>query len=140
MWKSTLQFILSSLGLDMKNFKQLRIWQKAYEISTACYQLVKTFDPLDRYGLGNQILRASVSIASNIAEGSSRDSQKDYLRFMGISLGSSFELETQLLIAHSSNTGDQHMVQKILPEVINVQKMIVGFQQSLKESLRGNQN
>ena len=80
----------------MKNFKQLRVWQKGLEIALASYELVQAFPKEERYGLSSQITRAAVSIPSNIAEGSSRGSEKDYNRFLEISLGSCFELETQL--------------------------------------------
>ena len=85
----------------MRNFKQLKIWQKGLAIAVHTLKLVETFPKEERYGLGLQITRAAVSIPSNIAEGSSRSSEKDYARFLEISLGSSYELETQLLIAEA---------------------------------------
>lgn len=83
----------------MKNFKELRIWQKGIEIAVKSYKATETFPEQEKFGITSQITRAGVSIPSNIAEGSSRKSVKDYARFIEISLGSSFELETQLLIA-----------------------------------------
>jgi four helix bundle protein len=62
----------------MKNFKELKIWQKGLEIATKSFQLVESFPREERFGLSNQITRAAVSIPSNIAEGSSRTSEKDY--------------------------------------------------------------
>lgn len=64
------------------------------------------FPKKEKYGISSQITKAAVSIPSNIAEGSSRTSERDYCRFIEISLGSSFELETQLLIADAVNYGD----------------------------------
>ncbi len=83
----------------MRNFKQLIVWQKGIELTTAVYAVVENFPREERYALRSQMTRAAVSIPSNIAEGSSRRSEADYRRFLEIALGSSFELETQLLIA-----------------------------------------
>ena len=89
----------------MRNFKELKIWQKGFEIAVDTYKLTETFPPTEKFSLAQQATRAAVSIPSNIAEGSSRFSEKDYKRFIEISLGSSFELETQLLIAKAVNFG-----------------------------------
>jgi four helix bundle protein len=90
----------------MRNFKQLKIWQKGFEIAVQSFKLTSSFPKEEKFGICSQITRAAVSIPSNVAEGSSRSSDKDYNRFLEISLGSSFELETQLLIAEASNYGD----------------------------------
>ena len=87
----------------MKNFKELKVWQKGVEIAVTSYKLVDTFPTSEKYSLSQQITRAAVSIPSNIAEGSSRRSEKEYARFLEISLGSCFELETQYLIAQKLN-------------------------------------
>ena len=78
-----------------------------------------------------QITKAAVSIPSNIAEGSSRSSEKDYNRFIEISLGSSFELETQLLIAGAVNYGDKELRNEILKDVDEEQKMLISFMNKL---------
>ena len=83
----------------MRDFRKYDVWKNAIEITTIVYQLTKSFPSEEKYGLANQIQRASVSIASNIAEGSSRSSEADFSRFLEISLGSAFEVETQILIA-----------------------------------------
>jgi len=111
----------------MRNFKELRIWKKGMDIAVNCFKLIETF-PLDqKFGLSRQITKSGVSIPSNIAEGSSRVSEKDYARFIEISLGSSFELETQLLIAQRVGFGSDELLNIILMEVIDEQKMINGF-------------
>lgn len=79
----------------MRNFRQLKIWQKGFEIAVDTYKLTETFPATERFSLTQQAAREAVSIPSNIAEGSSRFSEKDYKRFIKISLSSSFELETQ---------------------------------------------
>jgi len=87
----------------MKNYKELIIWQKGIEIVKKVYVLTKQFPNEEKYGIVSQMTRASVSIPANIAEGSSRNSDKDYARFLQISLGSAFEVQTYLIIAKEMN-------------------------------------
>jgi four helix bundle protein len=111
----------------MKNFKQLRIWQKGFEIAVKACRFVKTLPADQKFGIGTQISKSGTSIPSNIAEGSSRRSEKDYARFIEISLGSSFELETQLLIAKAVGDGDQELAAELLQHVDEEQKMLISF-------------
>ena len=97
------------------------------DIAVNCFKLTEEFPKEERFGLSIQITRAGVSILSNIAEGSSRSSAKDYSRFVEISLGSSYELETQLLIAQRVNFGNQDLLSKILNDINDEQKMLMGF-------------
>ena len=83
----------------MKNFKNLKVWQRGIELVVDVYKKTNNFPNEELYGLTSQIKRSAISIPSNIAEGSGRGSKKDFNRFLDISLGSSFELETQLIIA-----------------------------------------
>jgi four helix bundle protein len=78
----------------MRNFKELKIWQKSFQIAVNSFRITSIFPAQEKFGMALQINKAGVSIPSNIAEGSSRSSDKDYNRFIEISLGSSFELET----------------------------------------------
>ena len=94
---------------------------------------MKYFLRTERYGLSSQITEAAVSIPSNIAEGSSRSREKDYGRFIEISLGSSFELETQLLISQALNFGDQALRKKLLIEIEQEHKMIHTFLSTLNK-------
>lgn len=116
----------------MRNFKELKIWQKGFEIAVETYKLANTFPSSEKFGISSQITRAAVSIPSNVAEGSSRRSDKDYHRFIEISLGSSFELETQLLIAKAVEFGDSVFCNNLLTKVIEEQKMLSSFMNSLK--------
>ena len=111
----------------MRNFKELKIWQKGIEIALDTYKLIDTFPKSEKYSLAQQASKSAVSIPSNIAEGSSRSSSKDYSRFLEISLGSSFELETQLLIAKAENFGDEELLLSILSKIDEEQKMIMAF-------------
>ena len=116
----------------MKNFKELRIWQKGFEIAVDSYKIVATFPASEKFGLCSQITRAAVSIPSNIAEGSSRKSDKDYSRYIEIALGSCFELETQLLIAKSVEYGSKEDIELQLLQINEEEKMLASFINSLK--------
>ena len=117
----------------MRNFKELKIWKKGFTIAVNSFKLVSTFPKEERFGISSQITRAAVSIPSNIAEGSSRSSEKDYNRFIEISLGSSFETETQILIAEAVNYGDNELRKKLLSDLDEEQKMLISFMKVLKK-------
>jgi len=117
----------------MRNFKAPKIWQKGFDIAINSYKLVDTFPKTEKYSLSQQITRAAVSIPSNIAEGSSRTSEKDYNRFLEISLGSSFELETQYLIAKAVNFGDEQLISDGLQMLDEEQKMVMSFMTRLNK-------
>lgn len=87
----------------MRNFREYDIYIKAINFSNTIYRLCNGFPKEERYALTDQILRATVSIPSNIAEGSSRDSEIDFCHFLEIALGSAFEVEAQLTIAKNQN-------------------------------------
>jgi len=117
----------------MKNFKELKVWQKGFEIAVKSFTLTESFPKEEKFGLSIQITRAAVSIPSNIAEGSSRSSEKDYKRFLEIALGSGFELETQLLIAEAVNMGPKDIRETMLQAVDEEQKMLMAFIRRLEK-------
>jgi four helix bundle protein len=84
----------------IKNFQDLRIWQKGIEVVKDIYILTKKFPKEELYGLTSQMRRSAVSIPSNIAEGFRRYHNKEYKQFLYIAMGSCAELETQIIIAH----------------------------------------
>ena len=106
---------------------------KGFDIAVKAFQLTYGFPKEEKYGITSQITRAAVSIPSNIAEGSSRNSEKDYNRFIEISLGSSFELETQLLISQAVNFGSDEIRSQILRDIDEEQKMLMSFMNKLKK-------
>lgn len=115
----------------MRNFKQLLVWQKGFQIAVDAFELVGSFPREERFSLTNQITRAAVSIPSNIAEGSSRSSEKEYNRFLEIALGSAFELETQLMIAGAVHYGAEILRNSLLQTVQEEQKMLTGLMSKL---------
>ena len=116
----------------MRDFKKLRIWQKGFEIAIKAYKLTSTFPKSEQYGLISQINRSAVSIISNIAEGSSRASDKDYRRFIEISIGSTFELETQILMSQAISFGERGLITELLEDIDKEQKMLFAFKRSLE--------
>jgi four helix bundle protein len=112
--------------LNMKNFKQLKVWQSGMDIVELIYSLTKHLPKEEKYGLISQLNRAAVSIPSNISEGSSRDSKKEYKYFIQIALGSCFELETQLLIVERLSLCQYDL--SILKQMVDEeQKMLMSF-------------
>lgn len=118
----------------MKNFKKLKIWQKGMEIVLKTYQLAKLLPSVEKYGLSIQITKAAVSIPSNIAEGSAKTSKKDYKNYLETSLGSAYELETQVLIIEMLGYGDKEIVDSLLKDVDEEQKMIHSFIKTVGDS------
>ena len=116
----------------MHNFKELKIWKDSLQLAFDIYKTTKGFSAGERYGLTSQINRCIVSIPSNIAEGSSRDSKKDFGRFLEMALGSSFELETQLLIAKDCGYITEEKCSDYINRISILQKMIFGFKEKLK--------
>ncbi len=117
----------------MHNFKELNSWKEAKDLSVLVYKLTSSFPSSEIYGITSQIRRAAVSIPSNIAEGAGRNSNKDFSRFIAIALGSTFELETQLLIAFEIDYIDNKNYTELLEKLNKTQKMLVNFQKHLKK-------
>ena len=114
------------------NFKNLNIWKLAIELANDTYILTDSFPKNEEFGLKSQLRRCSVSVASNIAEGSSRSSNKDFNRFLEISLGSLYELKTQIIISSNRSYFDLSKLQNIENKITELQRMISGFQKNLK--------
>jgi four helix bundle protein len=116
----------------MHRFKELEIWKKSRIFCSNIYQVTSTFPNDEKFGITNQLRRASVSIPSNIAEGSSRNSNKDFARFLEIAIGSAYEIETQLLIASDLNFLKQENLEPLISQLEEIIKMTSKFRSSLK--------
>jgi four helix bundle protein len=116
----------------MRDFKKLLIWQKAMDVVSAVYQVVEKFPKEERYGLRSQVTRSAVSVAANIAEGNAKKSEKEKRYFMEIALGSSFELETHMLIIEKLNWFKEKEINNILKLIEEEQKMLSTFIDKLK--------
>lgn len=115
----------------MHNFRKLVIWTRSIDLVTRIYQLTNTFPSHERFGLISQMQRAAVSIPTNIAEGSAKTSNKDFARFLEISIGSLLELETEITIALNLKYIDSLVFENIQNKIIELQKMITGFKNKL---------
>lgn len=116
----------------MRDFRQYEVWKKAISFTTEIYKLTENFPSAEEFGLTNQIQRAAVSVSSNIAEGSSRASEKDFAHFLEISLGSSFEVETQLLISKNLHYISVEKYTEIMNELAILQKQLNNFIQTIR--------
>lgn len=114
------------------NFKNLKVWQKAVDLAVNVYEMSKSFPVEERFGITSQMRRSSVSIHSNIAEGTARNSSKAFSNCLDISLGESFELETQAIIANRVGILNENQFALLTGEVSEVQKMIIGFKTAVE--------
>lgn len=117
----------------MNNYKELKVWQKAVDLATKIYEITQNFPKEEAYGLTSQIRRSAISIASNIAEGAGRNSRKDFNNFLGISYGSSCELDTQMIIACRVKLIDENILKSIQQDITEVQKMNWSLKKSLTQ-------
>lgn len=111
----------------MKTHKDLEVYKEAMNFVTEIYKTTKNFPKEEVYGLTNQIRRAAVSIPSNIAEGASRNSKKEYLRFLYIAKGSNSELDTQLTIARNLEYLEESLYSSLKNKNQSIGKMLSGL-------------
>ncbi len=119
----------------MNNLKELKIWNRAIDLAVDVYKATSTFPTDERFGLISQSRRAAVSIPSNIAEGAGRNSVKEFNNFLGIANGSSYELQTQLVIANKLAILESEILDPLLAQIDELQKMTYGFQQMLEKKI-----
>ena len=113
------------------NFKELKVWQKSRVFVKNLFVLTKQFPNDERFELVSQMRRAAISIPSNIAEGSGRNSNKDFRRFLSIAISSAYELETQLIISFDLGYILENEFHRLSEDIHEIQKMKFGFKKSL---------
>jgi four helix bundle protein len=118
----------------MHNLKELKVWQKAVDITKRIYAVTQTFPNEEKFGLVSQMRRAAVSIPSNIAEGAGRNSTKEFLQFIGIANGSPFELFTQSYISFELNIMKKNDFDVLSDEIKQLQNMLYAFKEHLKSN------
>ena len=116
----------------MHRLKDLEIWKKSRWFCSSIYRITSKFPESEKFGITNQLRRASVSIPSNKAEGSSRKSNKDFSRFLQITLGSTYEIETELIIAFDLNFISEKELNSLLNGLDSIIKMTSKFNSTLK--------
>ena len=124
----------------INSYKDLKVWNKAMDLTIMVYNALKLLPPKEEYGLSSQMRRCSVSIPSNIAEGYGRNSTLDYCRFLQIALGSAYELETQVELAHRLNYIDNETTQMLAAQLSEVGRMLNSMINKIKPDKDKTQN
>ncbi|MEO9531189.1 MAG: four helix bundle protein [Crocinitomicaceae bacterium] len=112
----------------MHNYKDLKVWEKAFNLVLDVYKVTDLLPDSEKFNFISQINRSALSVPSNIAEGAGRNSKKDFQRFLNIATGSSYELETQLLLINKIYNVNTELV---IEKVKEVQKMIYALNKSM---------
>ena len=116
----------------LKNYKELKVWQRSYNLCLEIYRITKGFPKEEKYGLTSQIRRAAVSVPNNIAEGYGRKTTQEYIRFLYVAYGSNCELETQLLLSGDLSYIDSAKLEMLLEGVGEVERMLKALIKSLE--------
>ena len=116
----------------MRDFRQLRVWQKAHRLTLAIYEVTGTFPKEEIYGLTSQLRRAGASVPANIAEGCGRDGTAELSRFLRIAMGSASELEYHLLLAHDLNMLSDSAYERLATDTTEVKRMLASLISRLK--------
>jgi four helix bundle protein len=120
----------------MKDFHNLKVWERAHKLTLSIYMITKQFPKDELYGLTSQMRRAAASIPTNIAEGCGRDSQTELTRFLYIAMGSSSELDYQLLLSHDLQYLEDKTFQEFSTELIEIRRMLNAFIQKISRDKR----
>ncbi len=115
----------------MHNLKELKIWNKAIDLTVDIYKVTEKFPKEETYGLTSQIRKAAVSVPSNISEGAGRNTKGEFRQFLGIANGSSYEVQTQLIISNRLKLIDDLTLEPLLKEIDEIQKMNYKLQLSM---------
>ena len=116
----------------MHNFRNMQIWKDAMDLAQSIYEITERLPKMETYGIISQMMRAAVSVPSNIAEGSGR-SNKDFAHFLSIALGSLFELNTQIMLSERIGYIDNNESIVLQGKADKLQMMISGFKRRLEE-------
>lgn len=116
----------------MHDYKKLNVWKESLELITEIYKTTSKFPSTEKFGLISQINRCSISIASNIAEGAGRNTDGEFRQFLGTAKGSSYELETQLIVSNNLGYITSEELNTLIEKLEYVQKMIHNLIRSLK--------
>lgn len=115
----------------MNKYKELKVWQEAIELASDVYRISKSFPEEEKFGLIQQVRRASISVSSNIAEGAGRNNKGEFNHFLGIAAASACEVESQLIVAGKLGMIDMNTITAEMDRVDKVQRMIYKLQSSI---------
>ena len=116
----------------LSSYKELKVWQKSYDLCLEIYRITTKFPKDERYGLTSQIRRAAVSVPSNIAEGYGRKTTPDYIRALYIAYGSICELETQIMLSSDLHYIEKKKLEKLNSDIAEVERMLKALIKSLE--------
>lgn len=119
----------------MHNIEKLEIWKKSINLVKQVYLIISDLPKDEKFGLSSQIKRCAISIPSNISEGAGRNSKNEFIHFLSIANGSSYELKTQLILTKELNLINEKQINELLDKIDEVQKMNYSFQKSLKSNI-----
>lgn len=117
----------------MKDFRDLKVWEKAHQLAVDLYASTQLFPREEIYGLTSQLRRSAISVPSNIAEGCGRDGDRDLARFLQIAMGSASELEYQLLLAHDLGFMEKTNHEQFSDRIREIKRMLASFLQTLRQ-------
>ena len=123
------------LTMQLKNYKELIVWQKAYQLCLEIYKITKRFPKSEVFGLSYDLKRTVISILSNIAEGYGRQTTKEYIRFLYIAYGSYCELETKILLIGDLDYINKEEKQRLLSLGQEVERMLKALINSLEKKI-----
>jgi four helix bundle protein len=118
-----------------ESFKALSVWQRAVQLTIQIYKLTQSFPETERFGLTNQMRRAAVSVAGNIAEGYGRTSKGEYAQFLGHARGSNYEIATQITIARELGFGSEEALRRCEDLCLEVTRMLGAMIGGLRKKL-----
>ena len=116
----------------MQDYRRLDVWVRAHRLALGVYAVTANFPAAERFGLSQQVRRASVSVASNIVEGASRSTKKDFARFLDIARGSLGEVEYQLLLAGDLGYLEEQIPMSLMEDVAAVGGMLTNLVRSVR--------
>jgi four helix bundle protein len=117
----------------MKDFRTLKVWQKSHQLTLSIYALTKEFPKEELFGVTSQLRRAAGSIPTNLAEGCGRGSEKDFTRFIQISMGSACETEYLLQLCNDIDMIDPTDYQIYSEQICEIKKMLVALIKAIRE-------
>jgi four helix bundle protein len=120
---------------EIRNYRDLNVWQRGMDIALHVYQVTKDFPADERFGLSSQLRRAAASVPANIAEGHARSSTKDYLRYVAIAIGSLAETAPFIELAGRLGYGNVEDLRKIFEMTTEERRMLRALQKSLRRRL-----
>lgn len=124
---------MEDINRKARNFRQYKVWQDALDYATHVYKVTDQMPWYEKKGICDQLRRAVVSISSNIAEGAAKPTDADFARFLDQALGSSYEVETQLLISKNVGYINDELYKELNTQNISIERQLVGLIRSIRK-------